>query len=204
MRPFARALVRAAARPAAMAAALTMSQMAAAAPIDGETARGMLYPEGTGARIALNGQAALSETDQKTLRILVETNGFGYFGAIAFSPDEGLMTEALQGAFDFHDVSAASAAAVAACNALRAPGTRPCIVAAQVFPDGYRAGRLEVSQSAGAAFAAQAGASGDTALAASRASGAFGLGTGAGAGAAALAACNAKAPKRDCRVVIEN
>lgn len=192
MRPFALAL----------AAALTMSQTAGAAPIDAHTARAMLYPEGTGVRMAINEQARLSETDEKTLRILVESNAFGYFGAIAFSPDEGLMTEALQGAFDFHDVNAASQAAIAACNAVRKPGTAPCIVAAQVFPQGYAPGRLELSQSASAALAG--GANGGTALAASRASGAYGLGSGAEAGAAALAACNAKAPQKDCRVVIED
>jgi hypothetical protein len=158
-----------------------------------------------GSAIAVSG--ALSPTDQeivkKTLELLEQQiNGpVKYYAAIAYSPDEGLLTEALQSAMNYHSVAAADAAAIAACNAARTAGTAPCQVAARVLPRGYEERPLTVSYDASAAFTkAYRRAKGPKAFAISETTGAYAIGAGA---EAAVAACGAspQAPG-DCRVVI--
>jgi hypothetical protein len=158
-----------------------------------------------GSAIAVSG--ALSATDQeivkKTLELLEQQiNGpVKYYAAIAYSPDEGLLTEALQSAMNYHSIAAADAAAIAACNAARTAGTAPCQIAARVLPRGYEQRALSVSYDASAAFTkAYRRAKGPKAFAISDSTGAYAIGAGA---EAAVAACQAgpQAPG-DCRVVI--
>lgn len=158
-----------------------------------------------GSAIAVSG--ALSATDQeivkKTLELLEQQiNGpVKYYAAISYSPDEGLLTEALQSAMNYHSIAAADAAAIAACNAARTAGTAPCQIAARVLPRGYEQRELSVSYDASAAFTkAYRRAKGPKAFAISDSTGAYAIGAGA---EAAVAACQAgpQAPG-DCRVVI--
>ena len=158
-----------------------------------------------GSAIAVSG--SLSPADQaivkKTLELLEQQiNGpVKYYAAIAYSPDEGLLSEALQSAKNYHSIAAADAAAIAACNATRNAGSGPCQVAARVLPRGYEARPLTVSYDASAAFTkAYRRAKGPKAFAISESTGAYAIGQGA---EAAVAACRAspQAPG-DCRVVI--
>ena len=64
--------------------------------IDRLAAEGMLFGADT-ARVAVNPRAALSEEDEQMLRLLVESNEFTYYGAIAFAPGDGIVSPSLQG-----------------------------------------------------------------------------------------------------------
>lgn len=154
----------------------------------------------------------LSAQDQATVRELVRQSErtatpFRYYASIAYSPDEGLLTEALQGAMNFHSPERADAAAIAACNAARKPGTRPCTIAGRVLPRGWEPRPLQLSFDATNAFErVYRRAASPKALAASPTGGAWGLGRGGDAAAAALADCNRQAgaagAPADCRVVL--
>lgn len=122
-----------------------------------------------------------------------------WYGAIAISPDEGLMSEATVAAAKYHDVQAASHAAMRDCNA-RKKGKSNCVLAAIIQPKGYEQGRpLQLSAEATEAFRKEYKSG---AMATSVSTGAFGIGADANA---ALTACKAKAAKaEDCTVVIEH
>jgi hypothetical protein len=187
------------------AAALLFSALSAMAQtVDERTARDALF--GTrGSAIAVSG--ALSAGDQDIIRRTIDLladqlNGpIRYYASIAYSPDEGLLSEALQSAMNYHSVADADAAALAACNAARTAGTRPCAVAARIVPRGYEARPLTLSYDATRAFQqAYRRERSPKAMAVSSASGAFGIGKSA---EAAVAACRGdRANAADCRVVI--
>lgn len=123
-----------------------------------------------------------------------------YYGAMAMSPDEGLLSESTVATANFHSVEAAGAAAVAQCNAKKT-GATPCIVVAVVQPKGFRARALQLSSEASAGFKAGYPAVGG-AVAISTATGVWGMGQTA---AAAMGACAETAAKpKDCAVVVEN
>lgn len=186
-----------------MCLALLAPHLAAAEPVSGKDARRMLFSD-RGTEVVLNASAELSETDRKTIDTLVRSNGFKYYGAIAFSPSQGLLSESLQGAFNYHDPGAAAAAALRACEAARLAGASPCVVAAQVMPRRWSAQPLQLSQDATAAFQDYRRDRGEKAIAVSYGSGGFGIGTGAGAEAAALASCNAASSTGDCVIVVRD
>lgn len=185
--------------------ALIMSTAPVGAQTLGEAeARAALF--GTrGSAVAVSG--ALSATDQGIIRRTIDLlsdqlNGpVKYYAAIAYSPDEGLLSEALQSAMNYHSVAAADAAAIAACNATRAAGTRTCEIAARVLPRGYEPRALTLSYDATGAFErAYRRERSPKAMAVSPVTGAFGIGKSADA---AIAACRGgTAGAGDCRVVI--
>ncbi|MBC2835642.1 5-aminolevulic acid synthase [Paragemmobacter straminiformis] len=120
-----------------------------------------------------------------------------YYAAIAISPDEGLMSEATVAAANYHSVEAASAVALAECNAKKT-GAAECVVAAVVRPEGWQPGGVQLSSDATAAF--QSAYDGG-AMALSAATGSWGIGADE---AAAIAACVEKNPKAvDCAVAIK-
>lgn len=180
-----------------LALALGAAGAAAAQPVDGRAARDALFaPKGSSVAIV---RGVLPEDQAALLAGVAE--GQAYYGAIAVSPDEGLMSEATVAAVNHHSIEAAAAAAARDCNA-RKKGRADCVVAALIRPRGYEEGRaLQLSALATEAFRSDYGRSGARALAASPATGAFGLGKGAGAAEAALADC-AKAGATDCAVVV--
>ena len=120
-----------------------------------------------------------------------------WYGAIAISPQEGLMSEATVAAAKYHDVQTAARAALRDCNA-RKKGQADCVLAALIVPKGYQEGRpLQLSAEATEAFRKDYKGG---ALATSAATGAFGIGADT---ASAVAACQAKAAGAvDCVVVI--
>ncbi|GIT91783.1 hypothetical protein JANAI62_22400 [Jannaschia pagri] len=146
-------------------------------------------------------QPFLSDLDLATLREMPKLASLKYYGALAVDPDAGLQNEASTGAFNYHSLEAARAAAVEGCSAKA--GGRSCVVVAEITPRRFREGRsLTLSQDASRAVAGRdfrrAGA--NAALALSPSTGAWGLGDG---GDAALAAC-AAGGARDCEVAVAN
>ena len=152
----------------------------------------------------------LSDRDKAILKEVIKLSAtqmrqpLYYYGSIAYSPDEGLMSEALQSSANHHGVAAADRAALAACNAVRASGTQPCRIGARILPPRYKAQPLELSLGATEAFGdIYRKLRGEKALAVSPATGQFAIENGAGAAARAVAACNAKAQgASDCTVAI--
>lgn len=189
---------------AILASAGFCAAAATAEPLTTREAQAALF--GTrGTSVAVSG--ALSPTDQDIVRRIIDLledqmNGpVRYYAAIAYSPDEGLVSDALQSAMNYHSVTGADAAAIAACNAARAAGAQPCQIAARVLPRGYEARPLTLSYNATAAFQkVYRKARAPKAMAASEATGAFAVGAGPDA---AVAACRAdRQGAGDCRVVI--
>ncbi len=172
--------------------------------VSGKVAKKLLYTA-KGAVVEILPAAGLAKDEAKMLT-LVGTDQ-PYYGAIAISPDEGLMSEATVAAANYHDTNAASAAALAECNAKKKEGAGDCVVAALIRPKGWKdksaqkdAG-LQLSADATAGFKNYDAKTG--ALAISVATGGWGLGAGAGAAEAAIAACLVKAPTaEDCAVVV--
>lgn len=121
-----------------------------------------------------------------------------YYGAIAISPDEGLMVEATVAAANYHSIEAAAAAATADCDSKR-KGATACVVVAYIQPKGWKPREVQLSNDATKGFKEGYPRKGG-ALAVSQLSGAWGVGEGA---EAAIAACAAKSPKAtDCTVII--
>lgn len=171
-----------------------------AEPVTGKMAKkALLSPKGAEAVILAT--AGLPADQAKVLSQVAADQP--YYGAIAISPDEGLMSEATFAAVNYHNVDAASAAALVECNAKKkAASAAACAVAALITPKGWAAGSFQLSRDATLGFrdsyAKKAGA-----LATSDVTGVFGIAEGAGAAEAAIAACAAKSPLAvDCKVVI--
>jgi hypothetical protein len=191
-------------------AALVAALPAAAEPLSGAQARDLLF--------GLRGQTvvvdrSLSELDQTVLRMVVEMSAermrqpLYWYAAIAYTPDFGLTTEpGPVAAANHHGVAAADRAALAACDAARPAGSRPCVVAARVLPRNYEPRVLELSFGATSAFReTYLRARGEKAMAISPGSGQFAIATGAGAADAAVARCNALSQgAEDCVVAILN
>lgn len=161
-------------------------------------ARKDLWPAKTALAIVMRNHPQLPADQAKLLSQVA--SGQPYYGAIAFSPDEGIMVEATVAAVNHHSVEAAEAAALRDCDAKR-KGAAPCAVAVVLRPDGWEARAFQVSQAATEALRKDYGRSGARALAVSTSTGAFGLGAGEGAAEVAVIAC-AKAGATDCAVVV--
>jgi hypothetical protein len=173
---------------------------ALAQPIGGAEARKAIWPAKAGLAIVERPHAKLPQ-DQARLLASVAL-GQPYYGAIAFSPDEGIMVEATVAAVNHHSVEAAEAAALRDCNA-RKKGAAPCAVAVVLQPEGWQARPFQLSQSASEALRKDYGRNGPRAMAVSASTGAYGLGAGEGAAEAAVAAC-AGAGATDCAVVVQD
>ncbi len=189
-------------------AALLAAGAATAQPVGGDRADDLLFAA-RGQAIALS--AELSERDREILvRVidLAETQlrqPLYWYSSIAYSPDDGLLEEPGPiSAANHHGVAAADRAALAACDAARRAGTRPCRIAARVLPRGYEARPLELSLGATTAFReTYRRERGEKALSISPLSGQFAIATGPGAAAQAVAQCNARSRgANDCVTVI--
>jgi hypothetical protein len=179
---------------------------ATAQTISGGEAQDALF--GTrGSSLAISGE--LSAVDQQVMRETIKLldeqmrGPIRYYAAVAYSPDEGLLSEALQSAINYHSPESASAAAIAACNAARTAGTAPCRVAAQILPRDYQPRGFTLSYDATEEFrGAYRRARAPKAFAISNATGAWGIG---GSAAEAIATCNAAARGAgDCRAVVQD
>lgn len=170
---------------------------AGADPISGDMVRNTLRAD-AGVVVSIIQHRALPQDQAQILATVAQ--GQAHYGAVAFSPGDGLIHEATVAAVDFHTTEAASAAAVADCDTKR-KGRAKCVVAALIRPAGWEARPVQMSAAASAALQKDYGTSGTRAMALSAATGQFALARGADAAAKALAECNAKA-KGDCIVAI--
>ena len=178
-------------------ATVGMAGAALAQPVDGKAAKKALFAP-VKAEVEIMPAADLPRDQASILKSVGAAQL--YYGAIAISPEKGLMFETTVAAANFHDVNAASVAALAGCNAAK-PGKKDCVVAALIRPKGWKDKGLSLSSDATAGFKAEYQITG-SALAISAGSGAWGIGADAGG---AIAACEARNPAaKDCAVVIAN
>ena len=194
-------------RAAALAGAMMLAAAGgalAAGPVSGNTARGMmLSTEGT---TVIRDDAGLSAKDKATLKVLFRQQSFPYYGAVAISPGDGLVSKATNAAQDLHSPAAAHAAALAACNKARTAST-PCVVVADIVPRNYKPQPLTLNVEATKEMAKYRAMRGPKAMAISPATNAWAVARGQGAEATAREACNRKAGPlgaKDCEVVIRD
>ncbi len=173
-----------------------MALPAMAEPLTEKAARKVLFAP-KGAAVEMMAGSGLSEQDQAVLALVAAQQP--YYGAIAISPDEGMMSEATVAAANYHDTAAAEAAALAECDAKKTGGAA-CVIAALIRPEGYEARPLQLSVDATTALRGDYPGKGG-ALAISGLTGAWGIGQGADA---ALSACAAKTGATDCIVVVQD
>lgn len=172
---------------------MVLSSLVEADVVDGKSAKQALFAPVT-AEVEVLASAGLPKDQADALEMVGGQQP--YYGAIAISPDEGLMSEATVAAANYHDTDAASAAALAECNAKKT-GKADCVVAALIRPRGWAPRALQLSSDATAGFNADYSAG---ALAVSVATGSWGIGAD---DAAAVQVCTEKnAQTKDCSVVV--
>lgn len=172
---------------------------AGAEPLSGKAAKQALFAP-VKAEVEVLAGAGLPAAEARALESVAMTQA--YYGAIAISPDEGLMAEATVAAVNHHDTAAAGVVALAECNAKKT-GKTDCVIAALIRPKGWKDAGFGLSSDATAAFKAYDRKAG--AMAISPSTGAWGMAAGAAAAEAALADCAARNDKaKDCVVVIAN
>ena len=183
----------------ALSLAMFSALPAVAEPLQGKAATKVLFAPVT-AEVEIMPEAALPADQAEILK----TVGVGqpYYGAIAIAPEEGLMAEATVAAANFHDVAAASVAALGECDAKKKTATA-CVIAAVIRPEGWKDQGFGLSSDASAAFKDYDMKTG--ALAISPATGAFGMAQGEGAAEKAISNCSAKNEKAtDCVLAVQN
>lgn len=169
-----------------------------AEPVTGEAAKALLFAPKPSA-VQMLPQDVLSDSDVATLKMV--GGGQPYFGAIAISPAEGLMSEATVAAVNHHSAEAAETAALRDCESRR-KGDAACIVVGLITPEGWEKRDLQLSADATAAFAELYKTPGAVAI--SPATGNFAISLGDDAGESAIGACEEKAKSGDCMVVIQD
>ncbi len=177
-----------------VAMAMAMAGVAAAEPIDSKTAKKALFAP-IKAEVEVLASAGLPKDQAAALEIVGGQQL--YYGAIAISPDEGLMSAATVAAANYHDTDAASAVALAECNAKKT-AQMDCVVVALIRPKGWKEKGFQLSSDATAGFEDDA----TGALAVSPDTGAWGVGADGDAAIKACAALTGQAT--DCSVVIAN
>ena len=176
---------------------LALTGVAGAEPVAGKAAGKLVFASDT-AEVKLMAGVDLPKEQVNAVKSVLAAQP--YYGAMAMSPDAGLLSESTVATANFHSVEAAGAAAVAQCNAKKT-GAAACIVVAVVQPKGWKARALQLSSEASAGFKAGYPAVGG-AVAISAATGVWGMGQNA---EAAVQACAGTAAKpKDCAVVVEN
>ena len=174
--------------------------VAAAQVPTGDAVQPMLFAGG-GAVVEVLPQPFLS---QEQVAILAQVGAAQpYYGAIAVSPDEGLMVEATVAAANHHSTDAAQTAALAGCDAKR-KGAAPCMIVALIRPENWTAQPFQLSAGATAGFLDDyMKIRRDKAFAVSPQTGLWGIGKGRDAAAKAVADCAAKGQNvTDCAVVV--
>lgn len=177
-----------------------LSSSAFAEPLTGRDARKELFRPGP-IEVEVLDLAFLTEQDKAVLDQIAQQQR--YYGAIAFGPDDGLLSESLMGAFNYHDVDVAMKAAMTGCEKQRA-GAAACEVVAVLRPKGWEAGRaLSLSGDATEAYQADyRRAKTPKALAISPSTGLFAVALEAPATETALESCEAAAQAGDCEIIL--
>jgi hypothetical protein len=165
----------------------------------GDAVAPMLFPD-TGAVVEMRPQSFLPK---EQVAILAQVGAAQpYYGAIAVSPDEGLMVEATVAAANHHSTEAAERAALAGCDAKR-KGAAPCVIVAVIRPKGWTERPFQLSSGATVGFREDfLKVRRDRAFAVSPATGLWGVGKGRNAADKAVADCAGKGKGvTDCTVV---
>lgn len=156
---------------------------------------------------AIQISAALNDKDHHTIKALIPLmeqqmqGSISYYSSIAYAPDQGLVSDALQGAFNHHSPRAADQAALRACTAAKPRGAGACRIAARILPRGFQNRALSLSATATRALQAQfLKLPAPRVFAISPSTGAWGLGRDE---RTAINGCR-RAGARDCRAVIRN
>lgn len=198
--------------------ALCAWSAAEAQPVDGNTARKMLFAP-KGFAVAIEEASGLDARQIAYVRALVDDPQFKrvarYYGAMALSPtffdrvlagNAGPETLALVKFTDgYNNPEAAAAAAMGACREALGPGDRPCVLAARILPRRWTPQPVSMSVFATAAFRGYRREKGPKAFAVSRGSKAYTMVAGEGARETALTRCNAQAAAAgspDCEILI--
>ncbi|WP_068116698.1 hypothetical protein [Tropicimonas marinistellae] len=174
--------------------------LATAQAVDSKAAKRMLFSDKGGVAQV----AQLDFVDDAVAKALKAAAGqIPYYGAIAVSPGEPTSSNLMATMANYHSVEAASAAALANCNARRTSG-KACVVIATITPKRFKAQPLTLSVQATQAFNKEyRKLKAPKALAISDKAGVFGYDR--GDGGRALAKCQAAAAERgasDCRIAI--
>lgn len=167
-----------------------------AEPVTAKAAKKALFAP-VKAEVVVLSEANLPADMVKTLEIGLA--GQAYYGAMAMSPEDGLLTDTTVIATNYHNTQAAGVAALADCNA-RKKGKAPCIVAALIQPKGWKDRGFQLSSDATAAVKTELKKG--MMMAVSQSTGAWAVGADDPAAVAACAAKNDKA--KDCAVAIAN
>lgn len=186
-----------------LAASLSTATCALAEPVSVKDARAQLFST-RGTEVRVTPQPFLSEQD---VAILLEIGkDQPYYGVIAMSPDQGLLSTATLAAARYHGIEAARIAALAACDEKREKGSAKCAAVAEILPRDHAPRDLQLSVEATEVFNKSFRRKrGEKAFAISEATGQWGFALDQGAAEAALADCAAKAAEQganDCRIVI--
>jgi hypothetical protein len=169
----------------------------------GRQAAGMLFGQDTEGLIL--GQPDLPQPVIDAIR--TEAGRQNYYGAMAWSPSEGIAAPSALMVANLHDLVAAETVALKACNDARARGSAPCEVIAHIRPEGYEPRDVQLNADATRGFRVYRQGDGPKALAISRATGEWHFEKGEGAAAAALAGCNRLAARKgveDCMILVED
>ena len=169
----------------------------------GRQAAAMLFGAGTEGVIV--GSPALPPPVIDAIR--TEAGRQKYYGAMAWSPSEGIAAPSAVMVANFHDLVAAETVALRACNDARARGAAACEVIAHIRPEGYQPRDVQLNADATRGFRIYRQGSGEKALAISRATGEWQFEKGEGAAARALAGCNrlaARARVSDCQILVQD
>jgi len=190
----------------AMAAMAVVAGTAAmAAPVDAETAKGMLFkptgmifypvePQGLDAEAAGKVTALQGGMDQQMAAF--EAGGYGYYGAMAVPTGGALKPESLVVLAGLHSPGAAQAAVLAQCKSTH---KAECTVIGLMLPQGYKTREMTLSAAATTGVRGGFSGPGPHFLAYSPATAGFAVAKGPGADAVALKACNAASGgKNDC------
>lgn len=193
---------------AVMAAAVFAAGTASAAPVDGKTAKGMLFkakglvfqavtPQGLDATAEAQVAKLVKAYSARTTLMAFEASGYSYYGAMAVPVGKALGPESLAVAAGLHNPAAAQQAALEACEAAQQTG---CTLVGFLLPKGYKTRDLSLSGAATAGFGeAFTKGDGPRYLAYSPTSSAFSIVRGPGADIVALETCNSATNGReDC------
>ena len=131
--------------------AVVLAGAAMADPVTAKQAKKALFAP-VKAEVVIMPEANLPEDQAKTLEMAGATQA--YYGAIAMSPEDGLLTEATVLAANYHNTEAASVAALADCNAKK-KGKSDCVVVAIIRPKGWKDRDFQLSSAAVEACAAK-------------------------------------------------
>lgn len=174
----------------------------AAAPMGGKQARKEVFAA-KGADVQVIAQDALSQSDMTVIAQVAAQQP--YYGAVAISLSEGLMSEATVAAANYHDVAPARDAALKSCEARRKEASKPCVIVAEIRPKGYAPRALQLSASATDALkSTYRKGRGPKALAISPSTGKWAIAKGEGAVQSALAQCGAEAGVADCDIAVQD